>query len=116
MPSSYDSGVKDNQSANTYYYPSSAGQAVAFDSGLAIQFQSSGGVTVTVEGTVDGTNWADISEAMYDAVTDATGVASWVDVNKLLSLSLADTPIDKWRVKCVLSDGSNSLRVAAKSR
>ena len=100
-----------NLTADTYYYPSEDGMSMDGYNDLSIQGVISGGVTATVEATIDdaGTpDWVDITPAGYELITNASGNASFVDTSFLLDFG--NLNVSKVRVKSVTSDATNAVQ------
>ena len=98
-----------NQSAATRYLPSSNGRDGRQLRKLTLQGVTSGGVTTTVEATLDdpagSPTWIDITK--LGLAGDNTNNANYVDVSFMLHF--ANIRVRAWRVKYVCSDGTNSV-------
>lgn len=100
-----------NVAAATNYYPSSAGLTMGGYDSIAIQGVISGGVTATIEATLDDASspdWADITKAGLDLISGAALNASFVDTNFVLDFS--GLRVKAIRVKSVTSDASNGVQ------
>lgn len=96
-----------NLAAATNYYPSAAGQALGDYKDLNIQGIISGGVTVTLEVSNDD-DWADITQAGYDKLTDTTGNPSFIDTN--FNIDFDNINCKLWRIVSVTSDATNAVK------
>lgn len=99
-----------NVAAATNYYPSSSGVSMDGYRNLSIEALTSGGVTSTIEVTIDGASspdWIDITSQVYDWVTGAYA-ASYVDVNFLMFLE--NLNVKALRIKSVTSDATNAVQ------
>lgn len=99
-----------NVAAATNYYPSSSGVSMDGYRNLSIEALTSGGVTSTIEVTIDGASspdWIDITSQVYDWVTGAYA-ASYVDVNFLMFLE--NLNVKAVRIKSVTSDATNAVQ------
>jgi len=73
-----------NLAAATYYYPSTAGAAMAGFKDCSFDFYMVGGAGTTLTITVEATSnivtpyWHDVTPAGYELVTNATGAASFI--------------------------------------
>ena len=100
-------GAADN------YYPSSAGVSMAGYKSFAAAETTSGGCTTTIQATYDTAavpTWYDVSLAAYNPITNATGVASWVDTGAIQDYP--DANVTAFRVKIVTSDATNGIKLA----
>lgn len=105
-----------NVAAATNYYPSADGQVMDGYSTLWLQGMTSGGVTTTIEATLDDASspdFLDITPYFSNMIVNPNAVAaSYVDVNFLIRA--LDLRVKKWRVKSVTSDGTNAVQYHAK--
>lgn len=96
----------------TYYYPSSAGALMGGYKDLSIGFELSGGVTMTMEATLDDAavpDWRDITKAGFELYTNTNNNASYIDTGGILDYD--NLNVKKWRVKIVTSDGTNAVQL-----
>jgi hypothetical protein len=104
-----------NVAAATNYYPSADGFVMDGYKTVAIHGIISGGVTATIEATLDDASspdWVDITKAGTDLITNIATGTSFVDTSFLLNF--VNLPVKKWRVKSVTSDASNAVQYHAK--
>lgn len=100
-----------NVAAATSYYPSSDGMSMGASNNLTIQGVTSGGVTTTVEVTLDDAaspDWVNITASGYELITNASGYASFVDATFLLDYE--GLRVRKVRIKSVTSDATNGVQ------
>ncbi len=106
-----------NQSATTRYYPTQTddrGVSVDGKTVIAVQMTCSGGVTVTIEASLDETDnaatedWVDVTKSFESQLNKATGAASFVDKSDIILLNGA--LLRRVRIKSVTSDTSNAVR------
>ena len=97
--------------ANTYYYPSSSGLSMSGYKDVCFEGVTTGGVTTTIEATLDGAvtpDWIDITLAGYDLLTNSIGNSSFVD--KSFILDYDNLNVKTIRVKCVTADATNAVQ------
>ena len=103
--------------ADTYYYPSEDGFTMDEFNHIAVEIVMSGGVTVTVEGTIDPTiapTWVDITESVLSLDTGAVSAASFVDKTDILDLSTLN--VERVRLVVVTADNTNAVAVYSRRR
>jgi hypothetical protein len=100
-----------NVGAATNYYPSSSGLSMDGYSGVAIQANTAGGVTTTIEVTLHGAaspTWIDITDSCYNWVLGGVRYnTSFVDVPFLLFLE--NLNVKAIRIKSITSDATNTV-------
>jgi len=100
-----------NVTAATNYYPSSAGLTLGGYKDFCVQGVISGGVTATIEVTLDDAaspDWLDITKAGFEMVTNTTNNTSFVDTSFVLDFD--NLNVKAVRVKSVTSDATNGVQ------
>ena len=99
-------------SADTYYYPSSAGQTLGRYKFISIHGVISGGVTFTVEAKIDdSTDWVDITKSGYRLgvdVANSIGLANIVD--EAFIMDFEGLRVRQIRIKSITADGTNGVQ------
>jgi hypothetical protein len=97
--------------SGTAYYPSSAGLLMIGYKDITIQGMISGGVTATIEASIDGSgtpDWVDITKSGLDLITYTTANASFVDTNFLLDFT--ELNVRAIRIKSITADITNAVQ------
>lgn len=104
-----------NLAAATTYYPSSSGLLLSQYDTINIMGVTSGGVTTTIEATLDpavSPDFLDITKSCFDLVSGNQNNTSFIDTSFILDLkSLNVTAI---RIKSVTSDNTNAVQYSYK--
>lgn len=103
-----------NLDAATNYYPNSAGWEVGVFQDVTLSGVISGGVTATVEATMDGSDWLDITKGGFNLLTGVFATANFVDTN--FALQFNGLNVKAVRVKSVTADGSNAVQYDIRAR
>lgn len=111
-----------NLTAATRYYPTvtgDIGRDVRLASTMTLRLVCTGGVTVTVEASVDDPDrdrilpgsmtWTDVTAKCVLKSSGAVGAASFVDTTDYLTLDVSEW--SRVRVKVVTADGSNAVKL-----
>ena len=102
-----------NLAAATYYYPSASGKTMGNKNNVSLDYELSGGVTMTFEQRKSSSgSWKDITPSGYNLTDNTTGNASFVDVSGTIDWDNLHTGM--WRVKIVTSDATNSVYLETK--
>lgn len=109
-----------NLAADTYYYTITGDRIT----GVAVEIVTSGGVTVTFEGTVVASpasgDWVDITEAMFSMNTGigsgnghgtGAGAASFIDKTDIITIN--KLMLRGFRIKSVTSDNTNAVKIVS---
>lgn len=115
-----------NQSAATYYYPSSNGVLLHDSESLQVWLRPSANVVITVEvtgdaivGQADGdpresvsrtATWIDVTAQGFSTALNTTGTASFTNTNDLLVFQTITGR--RFRLKAVISSATNELRLS----
>lgn len=85
----------------TAYFPSSAGLSLLGYKSILSQIQIGVNAVCTVEASVLGTDWVDVSRACYDMQSGATGVANWANTSATLDLESCEAALIRFKVVVV---------------
>lgn len=98
-----------NKAAETTYYTITGDRITDVD----VQLLTTGGVTVTFEGTMRTSpaagDWVDVTESMYSYKTGVNSAASYIDQSDIVYIR--QVAFRGFRVKVVTADNSNTVEV-----
>ncbi len=103
-----------NLSADTYYYPTSAGVTLGEYDHITIQIVTASNATLTFEATLDEVSWIDITESGYSLLNGTDSAVSYVDQTDIIDFERLN--VENLRVKVVATGGGTDVKIHIRRR